>query len=620
MGLYDYRNYSDAEVIDRLVIAKQLASYTSVPAILDLPTAGIVQDAEALFGVGTLAGNDIDLSLPAGWREVGIAELGLDPELLDSQGFIKFMSPLTGWTETGPQLKVLAQTDAAGHIIGLTISFAGTNSLVDVLDYLQLNADALVPNMAPVLTAVRDLALAHGLDGTDVTITGYSLGGGMTNIMSRHADTLIDGFFASSDYFGFAAPVIHEDDRILNVGFENDVVHRATGDAASFWGALTQADPLLSNADGGYATSTDNFVLFDTAYAAADLTLAVDSLLNPFSWWAHIDGVISDAMQRAGHSTFYPLMHQDSTIVVSGLNAALRDLVWVGDKSAPTSDHFGSPAFIIGTTFDDKLMDGAANDWLEGLGGDDIIRVSTGLNVVDAGAGYDMLRLTGNPGDHAVYRLNDGSLAFASDGGLTLAHGIEDVEFVSTNLLGFETVLSYQIGSGGLTDERWWLLWGKQDLAYQSAVQGGAGADTLGGRTVFGHGGADTITGTSAANLLHGGAGADVIRSGAGADRIYGGNDTDILFADSTGDRLNGGHGDDVFVFDARLAGIVRVEDFNTASGDADLLQFLNGSAGTALASARGLGGDTVITHGRMIIILDDTDPTSLSADNLLLV
>lgn len=236
MGLYDYRNYSDAEVIDRLVIAKQLASYTSVPAILDLPTAGIVQDAEALFGVGTLAGNDIDLSLPAGWREVGIAELGLDPELLDLQGFIKFMSPLTGWTETGPQLKVLAQTDAAGHIIGLTISFAGTNSLVDVLDYLQLNADALVPSMAPVLTAVRDLALAHGLDGTDVTITGYSLGGGMTNIMSRHADTLIDGFFASSDYIGFAAPVIHEDDRILNVGFENDVVHRATGDATSFWG------------------------------------------------------------------------------------------------------------------------------------------------------------------------------------------------------------------------------------------------------------------------------------------------------------------------------------------------------------------------------------------------
>ncbi|AUH64543.1 hypothetical protein [Paracoccus zhejiangensis] len=598
MGLYDYKNYSDSEAVERLALAKNLAVSASVPST-----------AEGSSGSET--------ALPAGWRNVSATELGLDPALVDSQGFIKFMSPLTGWAETGPQLKVLAQTDASGQIIGLAVCFSGTNSMLDVLDYLQMNADALVPSMAPVLEAVRDLALANGLDGQDVTITGYSLGGGMTNIMSRHADTLIDGFFADSDYYGFASPVIHESDRILNVGFENDVVHRATGDSHSFWQAVAQADPALSNPDREFSTSTDNFVLFDDTYAAAEITLGVDSLLNPLAWLAHIEGASGDAIERAGASRFYHLMDQDSTVIVSGLGADLREHVWVRDKAAPTSDHFGSAGFVIGSEAGDRLADSAANDWLEGLGGDDTIRVSSGLNVVDGGAGHDTLRLTGTPSDYTVFALSDGSLAFASASGLTLASNIEDVEFAG-GPLGLETIRAYEIAEKGLVDSHWWLLWGRQDLAFQAGVEGTNGVDTLTGRAVFGQGGANVITGTGSTDLLHGGAGADHIKGGAGADRLYGGDDADRLVADSHGDRLNGGHGNDVFVFDAATRGTVHVEDFNAAAGDADLLYFLNGVAEAALASARQFGEDTIITHGRLTIVLDGVDVDSLGRDELL--
>lgn len=215
MGVYDYKDYSERVAAEKVVLAKQLGDYVAAASVLGLPVADIVEAAEGVVGVGTLAANDIDLRLPPNWREVSVSELGLDPRLLDPTGYIRFMSPLTGYLPTGPQLKVLAETDSSGRITALAIGFAPTNSPLDVIDFLQLNKGALVPSMVPVLEAVRNLAVANGLTGEDVTITGYSLGAGMTNIMARAADTLVGGFYADSDYFGFAAPVLDDSGRSL---------------------------------------------------------------------------------------------------------------------------------------------------------------------------------------------------------------------------------------------------------------------------------------------------------------------------------------------------------------------------------------------------------------------
>lgn len=335
--------------------------------------------------------------------------------------------------------------------------------------------------------------------------------------------------------------------------------------------------------------------------------MAVDSILNPFSWWAHIAGVISDVTERIANSQFYSFMEQDSVIVVQGLAAPLRPLVWVRDKAAPTSDHFGDPAFIIGSVYADKLADGVGNDWLEGLAGNDIIRTSSGLNRVDGGAGQDTLELSGKPGDYTVYRLASGDLAFASANGLTITRGVELVNFRSPALFGLtETVEKYSVQGNRLEDEDFSLFeLGDRDIAYAASVSGTEAANTLSGRVVFGLGGNDRITGTTGTDLLHGGEGADRLDGLAGNDRIYGAEGADTLIGGGGNDRLNGGQGDDVFIFNASQTGRTVIEDFNAQSGDLDLLQLVGGNAAASLAAARVVNGDLEIRHGNAVIVLD---------------
>lgn len=622
MGAYDYKNLTDSQAVDLVNLSHQLAVYTQLDSILTLPVGTILDGIGDFFGDGTLTSNPIHTStLPDGWRVVDPSDLGLADSSVDVDGYIKLVSPTTGDLDGGPQLQVLAQEDAEGNLTRLAISYCGTNSLLDVADYYYLNSGAeLAEPMEPVLQAIAGYAQDNGLDGSDVLVTGYSLGGGMTNIQARFADTLADGFFADSDYVGHAAPVIYDEGgRVLNVGFENDVIHRATGDHGDFWTALAAADPLLSNSDTSYDSSLDNMVVFDGVYANADVTLAVDSIVSVLAWWGHISGLVTDAVTRLGESVFYEFTHQDSTMIISGLGADLRSITWVEDKSSPTSNHFGTPAFIVGTQYDDKLSDGAANDWLDGGAGDDMIRVSDGLNRVEGGAGEDTLRLLADADDVSVYRLADGTMVFDSGDGLTVAHNIEKVQIGETGLLGLiDWVTDYSIQGDRLEDEHWSLFeWGDKDIGYSQAIEGSAGADALEGSAVFARDGNDTISGTADADLLHGGEGRDQIYGGAGDDRLYGAEHGDMLVAGAGTDRLNGGHGDDLFVFNAALSGTAIVEDYNDLAGEADQLLFYGGDAAAALASAQQQDGDVVISHGNMTVVLEGT--TLADLDGLLM-
>ncbi len=140
------------------------------------------------------------------------------------------------------------------------MTFAGTNSPVDLADYTQLNSGEIAPNMNPLLTAVRDYAIGKGLTADDVIVTGYSLGAAYTNVMAKYADTLAGGFFADSNYIAHAVPYTYEgNDRVLNIGYENDVVHRIAGDFDSL-GGVVQASPGLMGEDYAFKSSTDNLI------------------------------------------------------------------------------------------------------------------------------------------------------------------------------------------------------------------------------------------------------------------------------------------------------------------------------------------------------------------------
>jgi Ca2+-binding RTX toxin-like protein len=87
------------------------------------------------------------------------------------------------------------------------------------------------------------------------------------------------------------------------------------------------------------------------------------------------------------------------------------------------------------------------------------------------------------------------------------------------------------------------------NLATGSGVGGSAQGDTfISIENVFGSNFNDTITGTSAANELHGGEGNDVIKGGGGNDFLDGGNGNDYLTSSIFGASvLDGGAGDDTF-------------------------------------------------------------------------
>ena len=98
---------------------------------------------------------------------------------------------------------------------------------------------------------------------------------------------------------------------------------------------------------------------------------------------------MSDAQLRIANNPFYEFMERDSTTIVANLSALSREITWVQDKQAITSDHYGSAAFIIGSQYDDLLQGGTAGDYIYGGAGNDTIKTGLGADRVD-GSGRSM--------------------------------------------------------------------------------------------------------------------------------------------------------------------------------------------------------------------------------------
>ncbi|MFB2595496.1 calcium-binding protein [Paracoccus sp. p4-l81] len=625
MALFNYRNLSAQAALDLAVLSHKLATAAAMPSIGGVNVGAVLDAGIGALPPGTLDGSNGTLPWPSGWSGLGVADLGLPADLADGMGYIKIESPLTGFAESGPQVRVAVERDSAGQVVRMALSYAGTNSPVDLPDYFQLNEGTIAPKLEPVLAAVRAYAESHGLTGADVVVTGYSLGGGMVNIQSRFADTLAGGFFADSSYVGHASPVIDASGRVMNLGYENDVVFRLIGDKPDLASAAAAGGVGLVNPDYDLAHATDNVILFDGIYGTGAFDLGGFGLLNLAGWSGHLGGMATDAIGRIGASAFYDLMEEDSAVIISNLGAALRPTTWVEDRATAVTSHRGEPAFLIGTAYADLIRDGASNDYIDAGVGDDVIRVSTGVNRVEGGAGTDTLRLGGWHTDWSVYRLGDGTLAFdRKDGtGLTLATGIERVDFEGLSA-GNSSVINwpYSVQADRLEDEHWSPFeWGDNDVAYGRATEGTGGADRLAGRVVFGQGGNDLVSGTSGRDLLHGGAGNDTITLGTSGDRGYGGEGHDRIVSSAGGVRLNGGLGDDTFVFTAAVRGQVVIEDFDALANGNDRIEIARShfSDWGGVAGRMAQDGDDVVIRGDLMTIrLTHTDLGQIGADDFL--
>jgi Ca2+-binding RTX toxin-like protein len=108
---------------------------------------------------------------------------------------------------------------------------------------------------------------------------------------------------------------------------------------------------------------------------------------------------------------------------------------------------------------------------------------------------------------------------------------------------------------------------------------GGAGANTVTGTTA-----GDLLDGNGGADVLSGDAGTDTLDGGAGTDTLNGGGDNDVLDGGANGDVVNGDAGDDQITYNVRNGG--GVNNFNggrdiiDGGADADTVT-VNGNAQT---------------------------------------
>ena len=601
--MFDYKNYSTEDSAKLVDDTTRLSAFTNAHNFIDL-----IPGADALNLLGQISGEvfptDINVGIPDGWKELKPVDFGVSESMVDKVGYFTVPSLYTGTSVPGPQAKIFGQYNEVGDLVRINFNISGTNSLVDVLDYLNLNSREGIELYEPILQMVKEYAIENGLQASDVVFSGFSLGAAVTNVIAAERENLVDGFFTESDYIAYAVPTIYDNsDVVLNVGYENDVIHRITGDEPDFLSAIKAMDFGFVNPDKDFSSSIDNFVLYNDVYASPIWDINPFSFLNiPTGWYAHVNGVTTDAISRVVDSSFYDYTTQDSTVVVSALSAFSRQTTWVQDDYAHTSSHYGSAAFLIGTQYDDLIAGGSNYDYIDAGLGNDIIKAGIGVDHADGNEGQDQVRIAGRSSEWDVFKMADDTLFFLDKDGINLVEA-DNVEAVSFEKELASHLNNYDIGSTGLIENRPVIKWFSKGKSYSDHTEGSDADDYLSGDVVFGREGDDIIEGTNANNTLHGGQGGDVLYGFEGNDKLYGAEGDDVLAAGTGDDWLIGGIGNDVFVIDGQ-SGSDTIADFNNDIGYSDIIEF----SASLFQSVTDLASHVIQSQSDVLVNLTSTD------------
>ena len=252
--------------------------------------------------------------------------------------------------------------------------------------------------------------------------------------------------------------------------------------------------------------------------------------------------------------------------------------------------------------------------------GNDTIHVSEGANIVDAGAGDDLVS----------YAATHANILYGGAGEDTLAVGLRQSPYfvvaadgsaddgMTSVLQGFE---HFRVGGSFYNDF----------VSFRDGndwADGGFGADAL-----YGGGGNDTLMGGRGNDALYGGDGNDTLQGGSGADLLYGGDGRDRLMGGPGNDTLTGGAGRDAFVFANRGLGDDLIMDF--ASGEDRILfsvAFLGNDPGwrgataaanVAFGAPNAATGQFVVTYEPVFFLTTiawDADGTGTAQDAVTLV
>ncbi|ALR02920.1 calcium-binding protein [Xylella fastidiosa] len=237
---------------------------------------------------------------------------------------------------------------------------------------------------------------------------------------------------------------------------------------------------------------------------------------------------------------------------------------------------------IYGGALDDMLYGGAGNDMLSGGKGADTLDGGSGNDMLYGGTGNDTYRFAigagvdrieesdATAGNTDVVRFAD--VAFSAltalerkDSDLVIKYGTSDQLTISNYFYSAEYKVEQFTFSNGVT-------WDEAAIKARVISNGDASNNYLrgykdGSNRIYGLDGNDEIYGGALDDMLDGGAGNDMLSGGGGADTLDGGSGNDMLY---------GGTGNDTYRF-AIGAGVDRIEDYDTTTGNADVLSIGQG-------------------------------------------
>ncbi|MBC7907805.1 MAG: tandem-95 repeat protein, partial [Rhodospirillaceae bacterium] len=519
----------------------------------------------------------------------------------------------------------LSYVDDSGQTITLTADAQGNVNLSaaqaqDVADHgAKLTTGLNVAVSTP--TAEFHLAGANGVDtfvggaGSD-TITGTSHN---DVIYGDEVSSNAGHYLVDLDISGGSTDTDGSETVTFSIGGVPDGVTLAYTDAAG-------VDHVLTGEGGTFSLTSDQLnglhMIVPDDGSVTDFDLSVSSIAADGSSTAstsatlHVDlpelqaGAGDILNGGAGNDTVYGSEGND--IITGGAGAdvlnggAGNDSFAMGNGDDGTwgsgwSAHNVGDTHTAGTNqyvsvtsanqLDDTIIGGEGQDTLQGSSGNDAIFLDgndgtarlQGIEVINAGAGNDVVDLTSNNFDYGNVTIDGGSgsdVLWASSGDDTLIGGSgadnldggagTDTADFSGSSSGVNVYLGAGDGHGyGGTggygtggDAQGDTYTGIEnvvgsshdDYIYGSAsgstVSLGAGNDTFDNTEVSSVVVSDTVDGGAGNDLIYTGNGDDVLKGGSGNDLLYGEAGNDVLTGGTGDDNLIGGSGDDNFLFD----------------------------------------------------------------------
>ena len=256
------------------------------------------------------------------------------------------------------------------------LAFRGTDSVTDIqFWFTKLDRQVYYDLFDELITGLNSYVGNNNI--SRVLATGHSLGGAMTEIfLENHASTQNTTYSAVTTASPSAgefleSPPRSPDRRILNIGFENDIVYGIS--------ELGNVNSEVSTTGIFIALGGERNIL-DFGFPLDKANQAYEFLVSSLGPEHHQDHY-AYAVGRIIDSKYYEDIQKDSLVLID------RNDSRVSTGSLPRRN-----AFILGEKdFNDTLEAEIRNDTLEGLSGNDSLSGGRGEDILDGGSGNDTL-------------------------------------------------------------------------------------------------------------------------------------------------------------------------------------------------------------------------------------